>query len=1091
MRMGAHTRESVAAVLCLILLVVSCSPEPDAGRQAATTAQTQSHEASKTDPRARNPAAPPEQDRSSEVGAGDVAAAGPFALKLERVGDVLTASGSGPRDRGAFRVIQRADLTAWGGDNPGNISDAGFFFLVNHFRDGLGAEDGQEFHFKRIELRATVDGREEVVVYGGRKLPPPGTMNPTVRGGRVYIESPRTGGPSDMVTASGRIAAPDGGPVFGDFSIVLESDMTEWARELGSQWAGMRIGFFGTENRRPRGAEVPYGGVDWRPLYGGRFRAHNWLTGGANPEGDSSPELGFTLEDVASGPYAVKLERSGDTLTASATGPGDEGVFRVIQRSDLRNWMGRNPGDLSEEGFYFRIYHFRDGAGAWGAQQFHFTRVALETSARARRTRTVFDAERLLPAGTLNPAVRGERVYVTSPPPRGTFPTRTGRMTLPRGRLVEGDFTLILESDMERWARELGSLWGGLGIAFRGTSDNTLDGPEVHYGEVRWSTWSDGAFVAYHWSVVDERSDNPNGGPEIPLVAQTFSELLETYAEVIDRFPRHEQSSKVARMLVEAAVREGMADGESPEATLMYRFADDNLGLYLFDAIYERLAGESHEKAMEFLGRVALEAPGTAIAAMTMAKKLSYVLDRSPEDFLAQCDGLLDDGEAGRAARIALHMRIEHWAARGEVTAAALDALRFWALYPEVVERAAMKVSLAAYLREAGLLLEADVLEQPETAAIAAKSFHEEFASLGLSEPGMDSLAESLPFLQAYCRFAPDVDRIRGSAPPNDDGGFEAALYWSRLGRLAVRGLDGDTAVELYESYLDRVGHLLEGDRLDGESAAILGAVHKASLDALSKLFGEGGFSADVKGSWYRPGTDEADYFLSLFSKTGVRLACRVEETKAGLDSSGYWRSLDNHVEFVKGLQYHKEVIAAYSEFLERFPDSNEAPECMLRMGDYLGQDLESRTQAVETYRRLVQRFPEAPQAGEARFKEGMTLYEMGWHADAHGSFLLFLAEQPQNGKLVQVKLHSAFCEAALGMGDEAGAHLRELAEEFPDDPVADQVLFSLGKHAYANREYLEAIEVFKRLLKNHPGSEYGERARGLADELSTLVEDS
>lgn len=1067
MRMPAIALGRAAIVSCMACIAISCSREPDATRSDT----------------ARRPA-----------GNEGRVPAGPFKLRIERVGDTMTALASGPRDDGAFRVVHQADLSAWNVQNSRDISDTGFHFVLAHFRTDGFRGPLQQFHFKSLSLRGMVDGREEVVVYDENHLPPPGTANPTVREGNIYIDSPTAASSSGLgdILGTGRIMGPDGKMIFGDFSMVLKGGMTEWARELGSQWGGMGIVFMSTDSNALTGSQIRYGDVEWRPYGSGTFMANTWLTGGANPEGDSSPEIPFTRSDSTAGPFAVKLERSGNILTASATGPGDEGQFRVIQESDLRYWAGQNPGDISSQGFFFEMFHFREAVEGGTPQQFHFESLVLETHGDGGETVTVWDADNLPPAGRLNPTPKDGRIYVNSA--SGTLaPTYTGVISLPGGQLARGDFTFTMESEMDEWITDLGSESGGFSLALFGAGDDGIGELGTHYGDVHWRPWGAGELMAYHWPVAEVDPLSPEG-PTIPLITPLFSELNETHAEVIDQFPLHPQSSKVARLLVKAAVREGLAEAESPETSLMYRFADDNLGLFLLDSEFERLADLSQDRATALLGQVRTDVPGSALSAMATSKELSLNLRHSPEEFLARCADLTQREPTSTEARVALYERFQYLYEHGDAKQAALDASRFVALFPETVQQMNASHSFALCLREAGLLLEADILERLASGGgLAGPSMplFEDFSRADGREDSAVAAGREGTTAEAYFRLAPDLDRLLEEAEPmGDDVSFEKALGFARLGRIAVSRLDRDRSVDLYGKYLEQVDGLLETGRIDAGSLRRIETIQDVSFDALLGLLGEGGYFGNERvESRHGPGSIASNRFLTSFSQAGVRISSLAAEETGGLDPSTYAAIIDEHIQSLHQLNNRKDVPEAYEDFVARFPSSEEAPKHLMMLADFYRDVSGVPTKAQQTYARVAEEYPNSPEAETADMKHSLLLYESEKYEDALEKLNRFQVTYPESGQVVTAKFLSALCEAAMGRSDEAEAHMGDLVRDHRQHTIAARALFWLGSASLSKQDYGNARNTFLDLMDRYPESEYAKRAGEYVERLSAIEE--
>ena len=161
------------------------------------------------------------------------------------------------------------------------------------------------------------------------------------------------------------------------------------------------------------------------------------------------------------------------------------------------------------------------------------------------------------------------------------------------------------------------------------------------------------------------------------------------------------------------------------------------------------------------------------------------------------------------------------------------------------------------------------------------------------------------------------------------------------------------------------------------------------------------------------------------------------------------------------------EASVAFEEFLKTYPDHPRTADALYQLAiayhnqtrNY-DQDQTATRLALKTFQEFQNRFPNDPRHAEVAAYIAMERDKLAAHELAVARFYL----------------KTDYYGAAI-------RRLEGLLERYPDYRNKDEVYFYLGQAYLESRQRLKALETFKALSDNYPGSEFTEEAREYIEE--------
>jgi TolA-binding protein len=461
------------------------------------------------------------------------------------------------------------------------------------------------------------------------------------------------------------------------------------------------------------------------------------------------------------------------------------------------------------------------------------------------------------------------------------------------------------------------------------------------------------------------------------------------------------------------------------------------------------------------------DAAGSAVDAAVFDWRLGGM---EPAARVAACAKELEapGADSTRRGRVALYRRAIRLRESGDAKQAALDLVRLYALHPKAVEEMGAVGYVCGTLKEAGLLLESDLLDKSPEPDRAAAALWRAFSGMGDSQTAA----------AVYFRHSPDVAAMEQAVSDGSllDDPFARALYCGRVARIALEAVAPDKAAARYGAFVEAAASAIDTGELGGDDC-----IHLAQTLAVSHLACR---SFVIYGRELRPNLEGA--IKRVEPKTaelgrrmlGLYLDARLKTMPAGNEGAGSLLAEVERVVEWADRSDHETALSAYGVFLERYPETAEAPQALERLADYCQVRLRDSVKAAGLYAELIGKYPDAPNVEKAVLRQALALYENKDYRAALDTLTAFIEKKPESSNIATARYMAALAEAALGLVDEAQSHMTSLVNEYPASALAPRALYWLGMNHVTRQEYGEAAEVFRMLTERYPESDYADRAR-------------
>jgi len=440
-------------------------------------------------------------------------------------------------------------------------------------------------------------------------------------------------------------------------------------------------------------------------------------------------------------------------------------------------------------------------------------------------------------------------------------------------------------------------------------------------------------------------------------------------------------------------------------------------------------------------------------------------------------------------ARIAalgpLYVRAIQQRLAGRPKHAAIDLIRLYALHPDAVDQMHAGSYISATLKDAGFFLEADLLEKPPEPARAAAALWKEFAP---AASALDPQATAdLNTVALYLRHAPDVAAIEQAAEAAAEHGIldaplDRALHFARMARIAIEAVQPEEAAARYTLFTEAAETAINAPNIAEDDSIQLAQTLAASCLACRSFMSNGDQlrpNLDTIIKRLEPKTTElSQKMLRLY------LAAWLVTLPPGNDGAEKMIEQVDHVVEWTQRDDHDSVLNAYNTFLDRYPDAPQAPDVLAKLADYCQVRMRDSAKAATLYANLIDKYPDAPNVEKAVLRQALALYENKDYRAALDTLNAFIQKKPDSPNIATARYMAALAEAALGLVEDAQAHMTRLINEFPASALAPRALYWLGMNYVMRQEYKDASEIFHMLTDRYPQSEYAQRARAYITNL-------
>ena len=165
-----------------------------------------------------------------------------------------------------------------------------------------------------------------------------------------------------------------------------------------------------------------------------------------------------------------------------------------------------------------------------------------------------------------------------------------------------------------------------------------------------------------------------------------------------------------------------------------------------------------------------------------------------------------------------------------------------------------------------------------------------------------------------------------------------------------------------------------------------------------------------------------------------------------------------------------REAVRVYQLLDKTFPEHPETASGLLNLAD-----LQDDAAAIATLDSIIERFPD--RAADALVKRAEILDELKSPDSAKQARASILSQYPASAAAANIRLKQANANAKNGDYTAAISWARQLVEAAPQDELAAEAGFWLGKWSLRQNQPDEARKAFEQVVRNHPESYYSWRS--------------
>jgi len=194
-----------------------------------------------------------------------------------------------------------------------------------------------------------------------------------------------------------------------------------------------------------------------------------------------------------------------------------------------------------------------------------------------------------------------------------------------------------------------------------------------------------------------------------------------------------------------------------------------------------------------------------------------------------------------------------------------------------------------------------------------------------------------------------------------------------------------------------------------------------------------------------------------------------------------------------------------YRKLVEQYPDSSFRKQGIIALADSLYKD-KSYFEAVLYYERFVELYPLDPLTPRAQFYLAMSYYHdtssaerdqtnsakaveiFGQFLDKYPDHVLAPAARERKNRMISLiasnQMHIARYYRRVNRNQAAIQRLTEFLGQYPGSSDEAEALYLLAESYYAEQAYKKATEIFTRIVRDYPQSEYAKKAAKIAETL-------
>ena len=550
-----------------------------------------------------------------------------------------------------------------------------------------------------------------------------------------------------------------------------------------------------------------------------------------------------------------------------------------------------------------------------------------------------------------------------------------------------------------------------------------------------------------------------------------------------------EEKTKVIDALLNMAISEGRVEKDNADKSLMFLFPNDELGIALFHRI--SLAKANNNELAPFIQEVQEQATNTAIEGASLSATLDILAHENWEGFLARCQQIIGTSESSsRTFRVALYTKAHFLNQHGELKEAALDFMHFWALYPDRVDDLMFGKIVPPVLKDAGFYYEAYMLSSPR-ANEAAPYLWDYYAKMDFNKAESGDVTER-SLQEQYYSLAPQHTTLLNELSGNTmASSLERIDLSARITFLARENRDYKAIGQSVEYFTKSIPQALIEAKNDVEQTRRISLCIEAVIDASSDVD-----SWLVPDKLVRSGLVEIDYetFILGVQESVLLLYTHYWALQKNhlandtLTTDQFQHNVEQYLRMIEGFRMQNGILVGYDNFVDLFPESKFAPQCLYRKAEYCNSKMNAPLEATKTYQQLVDDYPNSEDAQQARLKLLLGLYTTEQFEEAYGHSQIILADEPDDQHTRSIALYiSGLSLAGMGMDEEAQLAMETIVTQYPSSTKAVYALFWIGSNKLAQQEYSQALDIFTELVQKYPNDKLADRAKSYISKLSSL----
>ena len=166
-----------------------------------------------------------------------------------------------------------------------------------------------------------------------------------------------------------------------------------------------------------------------------------------------------------------------------------------------------------------------------------------------------------------------------------------------------------------------------------------------------------------------------------------------------------------------------------------------------------------------------------------------------------------------------------------------------------------------------------------------------------------------------------------------------------------------------------------------------------------------------------------------------------------------------------------------YQNLYQKYPDSELAPEALLRSGRIWQQDRQHDQQALLSFLQLEHDYPDSSQVESAR-EEAAWIVKYSLHDYSRAIEFYQRLRDTGTDKVDKYLYEIADCYFRLDNYTQARIELETLIEQFPQSKLLSDVLYRKGGLHLLENQFPAAREAWQQLIKEFPESLYAPQAK-------------